>query len=80
MTLLIVYVLLVAIAEAVVFALGIAMDTVVPPGWNIVVAMAMFFGVIWLMWPISVFVTERWLIPAKPAEQGASAKKAATSK
>lgn len=60
MTVLIIYVLLVAVFEAVVFVAGIALDSVVPAGWNMIVAMAMFFSVLWIMWPIAVFITERW--------------------
>jgi hypothetical protein len=68
-----VYVALVAISEVVVFFAGIALDKVVPDGWNLIVAMAMFFGVIWVMWPISVLLTERLFVrpeaaSAQPAE------------
>ena len=63
MTVLIVYVLLVAIFEVVVFFAGVALDTMVPAGWNVIVAMLMFFSVLALAWPIAVFVTERWLTP-----------------
>jgi hypothetical protein len=64
MTVLIVYVLLVAILEIAVFFAGIALDTVVPSGWNVIVAMTMFFAVLALVWPVAVYVTEQWLTPA----------------
>jgi antibiotic biosynthesis monooxygenase (ABM) superfamily enzyme len=80
MTLLVVYVILVAIAETTVFAVGIALDSIVPAGWNLILAMVMFFGVIWVMWPISVFVTERWLMPAMSRRDGRSAKHAPSTK
>ena len=71
MTVLIVYVLLVTVFEIGVFFLGVAIDQVVPSGWNLLIAMAMFFGVIALMWPVAVFITERWLMPAEAAKQAA---------
>jgi hypothetical protein len=64
MTVLVVYVLLVAILEVVVFYAGVALDSVVPSGWNVIVAMTMFFAVLALVWPVSVYITERWLSPA----------------
>jgi hypothetical protein len=64
MTVLIVYVVLVAICEVAVFFAGVALDTVVPTGWNVIVAMTMFFAVLWLVWPVAVFITERWLTSA----------------
>jgi hypothetical protein len=60
MTVLVVYVLLVAVFEVFVVILGIAVDSIVPAGWNVVTAMVMFFAVIWGMWPVSVYITERW--------------------
>jgi hypothetical protein len=60
MTVLVIYVLLVAAVETVVVVAGLALDSVIPAGWNVIAAMVMFFGVIWGMWPASVYVTERW--------------------
>ncbi len=65
MTVLIIYVLLVAAFETAVFAVGIAVDSMIPTGWNVIVAMIMFFGVLWLMWPVAVFITERWFVGSK---------------
>jgi hypothetical protein len=68
MIIMIVYVALVAIGEVLAFGLGTALDNVVPDGWNMIVAMALFFGVIWAMWPAAVYVTERWLISPDAAK------------
>ena len=64
MTVLVVYVVLVAILEVVVFYVGVALDSVVPSGWNVIVAMTMFFAVLALVWPVAVYITERWLSTA----------------
>jgi hypothetical protein len=61
MTILIVYVLLVALFEGIVCFVGMAIDTIVPSGWNLIVAISMFFIVLAVMWPVSVYITERWL-------------------
>jgi hypothetical protein len=60
MTVLVIYVLLVAIFEVVIVMVGLAVDSVVPAGWNVMVAVSMFFAVIWVMWPVAVYITERW--------------------
>jgi hypothetical protein len=65
MTVLAVYVLLVALFETIICFVGIVVDSVVPSGWNLIIAMAMFFLVLGVMWPISVLITERWLMPAE---------------
>jgi hypothetical protein len=68
MTVLVVYVVLVAIFETIVFLVGIAADSVIPSGWNVILAMVMFLAVLWIMWPAAVYITERWFNgPAKPA-------------
>ena len=73
MTVLIVYVLLVAIFEVVVFFVGVALDAVLPAGWNVIAAMVMFFSVLALVWPIAVYITERWLISEEAAKSAKSA-------
>jgi hypothetical protein len=60
MTVLTIYVVLVAIFEVIIVAVGLAVDSVVPAGWNVMVAVTMFFAVIWGMWPVAVYITERW--------------------
>jgi hypothetical protein len=62
MVIMIVYVLLATVGEVVAVSLGMLLDNVVPDGWNMIVAMALFFGVIFAMWPVAVFVTERWFM------------------
>ena len=62
MVIMIVYVLLATAGEVVAVSLGMLLDNVVPDGWNMIVAMALFFGVIFAMWPVAVFVTERWFM------------------
>jgi hypothetical protein len=69
MTVLIVYCLLVLAGEVIVFLVGITADQVVPGGWNLILAMAMFFAVIAFMWPLAVFITERWLMPRETTQQ-----------
>jgi F0F1-type ATP synthase assembly protein I len=67
MIVMIVYVLLVVAGEVVAIGLGSMLDQYVASGWSMIVAMALFFGVIAMMWPLAVFITERWLVsePAK---------------
>ena len=70
MTVLIIYVSLVAFFEVVIVIVGLAVDSVVPAGWNVMTAVMMFFAVIWGMWPVSVYITERWFErPTKSAAQ-----------
>ena len=61
MIVMIVYVLLVAVGEVVAFFICQAVDSFIPSAWSMIVYMAMFFGTIWAMWPLAVYVTERWL-------------------
>jgi hypothetical protein len=68
MTVIVVYVVLVAIGEVLAFFVGQAFDSVVPSAWSMVFYMALFFGVIWAAWPLSVFVTEKWLVKPQPAK------------
>jgi hypothetical protein len=70
MTALVVYVLLVAVFQTIVFVVGVMLDTVVPAGWNVIVAMLMFFAVLAVMWPVAVYITERWLM-SEPSAKGA---------
>jgi len=68
MIVMIVYVLLVAVGEVIAFYVAQAFDGFVPSAWSMVFYMSLFFGVIWAMWPASVFVTEKWLIGAEAAK------------
>ena len=74
MTVLIVYVLLVAVGQVLAFFLAQALDALVPAAWSMIFYMALFFGVIWAAWPLAVFVTEKWLV--KPEVPGREAKRA----
>ncbi|MBM3528207.1 MAG: hypothetical protein FJX62_08950 [Alphaproteobacteria bacterium] len=71
MAVILVYVLLVSVLEVGVFFIGLFVDKVVPDGFDLIAAMAMFFGVIWATWPVSVYIVERWLTPAGAAEGAA---------
>jgi hypothetical protein len=71
MTVLVVYTVLVAIFETIICFVGIAIDAIVPSGWNLIIAMVMFFAVLAVMWPVSVFITERWLMPAEHGKHAA---------
>ncbi len=51
MTVIIVYVLLVGLGEVVAFFVAQAFDAMVPAAWSMIFYMALFFGVIWGMWP-----------------------------
>jgi hypothetical protein len=68
MAVLIVYAILVCTLEVGVFFIGLVIDRVVPDGLDLIIAMAMFFGVIWAMWPVAVFIVERWLTPPETAK------------
>jgi hypothetical protein len=72
MTVLVIYVLLVAVFEAIICMVGIALDKVVPSGWNIIVAMGLFFSVLALMWPVAVFITERFFVGEKSDSRAAA--------
>lgn len=60
MQLILVYVVMAVIGEFIAFGLGRIVDQFVP-AWSMMIYMVMFFGVLWLAWPLSVFVTERWV-------------------
>jgi hypothetical protein len=68
MIVMIIYVLLVAAGEVVAFFIGQALDPLVPAAWSLIFAMALFFGVIAAMWPVSVWITERWFVSVEAAK------------
>ena len=72
MIVMIVYVVLVAIGEIAAFGVGQALDMVVPAAWSMIIAMALFFGVIWAMWPVAVWITEKWFVRDPAAADGTS--------
>jgi hypothetical protein len=61
MRLIAVYCILVAVGEVVTFFLGLIVERLVP-SFSMLIYMLMFFGVLWGGWPISVYITERWLM------------------
>ena len=62
MIVMIIYVLLVAVGEVIAFLLGTALDGFVPSAWSMIFYMVLFFGVIWAMWPVAVWITEKWFV------------------
>jgi hypothetical protein len=68
MIVMIVYVLLVAIGEVFAFFIARAFDSVVPSAWSMIFYMTLFFGVIWGVWPVAVWITERWFVSAEAAK------------
>ena len=67
MILMVVYVGLVVVAELIAFVIAQIVDPIVPATWSMLVFMGLFFGVLWLAWPLAVYITEKWLIPAEEA-------------
>ncbi len=61
MRLMVVYALLVILGEIAAVELGLYLDGVLP-SLSLPIALALFFSVLVVMWPIAVFVTERWLL------------------
>lgn len=64
MAVMVVYVIAVIIGETGAVELGFILDKIAPT-FSLPIALALFFGVLALMWPISVKITERWLVRAK---------------
>lgn len=67
MIVMIVYVLLVVAGQFIAFFVGQAFDALVPASWSMVFYMGLFFGVIWAMWPVAVWVTEKWFVKPQTA-------------
>ena len=64
MRLLIVYVLLVVAGVFVAVRIGFYLDTAMPI-LSMPISLGMFFAVLGVMWPLSVYVTERWWNPGE---------------
>lgn len=62
MQVMIVYVLLVFVSETAAFGVGTIFDRLVP-SISMILFMGLFFGILALCWPVSVMVTEKWLMP-----------------
>jgi len=71
MTVIIVYIAVVAIGQVLAFFFAQAVDTIVPAAWSMIFYMALFFGVIWGAWPVAVFFTEKWLIKSDAPDRTA---------
>ncbi len=71
MTVLIVYVVLVAVGEVAAFFVAQAFDTLVPAAWSMIFYMGLFFGVIWAAWPAAVFITEKWFVSPEKVSRDA---------
>ncbi|MEW6449508.1 hypothetical protein [Leptospira sp. severe_002] len=56
-----VYVILAIIGAFISFFLGQIVDRVLPD-YSMIIFMAMFFGNLWLMWPIAVRITEKYIL------------------
>jgi hypothetical protein len=67
MIVMIIYVVLVAVGQVVAFFVGQAIDPWLPSAWSLVVAMVLFFGVIAAMWPVAVWITEKWFVKPEAA-------------
>ena len=67
MILMFVYVALVAVGEVLAFIVCQIFDQTIPAAWSMIVYMLVFFGVLWAAWPLSVFVTEKWVVPQRAA-------------
>jgi hypothetical protein len=61
MQLLIVYVLLVVGGELIAVRIGFYLDTAMP-SLSLPIVLGMFFAILLVMWPIAVYITERWLV------------------
>ena len=66
MVVMLIYVLLVFVGELVAFLIAQAFDSLVSPAWSMIFFMVLFFGVIAAMWPVAVWITEKWFV--KPDE------------
>jgi hypothetical protein len=64
MRLMLVYIVFVIVGEAIAVNLGLYLDGVVP-AMSLPIALALFFSVLVLAWPVAVSVTERFLERAK---------------
>ncbi len=61
MRLLIVYILLVVVGELITIKIGFYLDTAMP-SLSLPIVMGMAFAILFLMWPLAVYITERWLV------------------
>lgn len=62
MRLIIVYVVLVLIGELIAVQIGFFFDHAMP-SFSLPIALGLFFTVLGVMWPLAVYMTERWWNP-----------------
>jgi hypothetical protein len=67
MWLLIVYVVLATVGEFIAVLIGLELDKVFPQ-MSLPIALTLFFSVLVLAWPPSVWITERWMSREKMAD------------
>jgi hypothetical protein len=61
MVVMLVYLVLAVIGEVAAFIIGTMIDRVVSDGWSMIIYMGLFFAVLFLMWPVAVWITEKYL-------------------
>ena len=67
MILMFVYVALVAVGEVLACLVCQLFDQAIPAAWGMIVYMIVFFSLHWARRPVSVFVTEKWIVPQQAA-------------
>lgn len=67
MQLIIVYVVLVFVGEFIAVQIGFFFDQALPT-FALPIALGLFFTVLAAMWPLAVYVTERWWAPKNKTE------------
>jgi cation transporter-like permease len=67
MHLIVIYLVAVAIGEVAAFFIGRIVEQVMPQ-FSMLIYMGLFFGVLWLAWPLSVMMAER-LMPEGDARR-----------
>ncbi len=61
MAVMLVYILIAMFGEVLAFFAGAAIDPIVSDGWSMIIYMGLFFGVLYIAWPVAVRVTEKYL-------------------
>jgi hypothetical protein len=60
MHLIVIYIVLVVVGEVAAFAVGRLFEETLP-GLSMLFYMGLFFGVLWLAWPLAVVLVDRWM-------------------
>jgi hypothetical protein len=69
MRLIVVYCVLIAVGELVVYGLGLIVERTIP-AFSMLIFMCLFFGVLWGGWPFAVWITERWFLSPDEVRAG----------